>query len=442
MDFEKKINDFIYTNRLISGNDTVLVALSGGADSVCLLRVLIALGFRCVAMHCNFHLRGDESDRDQKFVEQLCYSLGVELLITHFDTKGYASDNKISIEMAARRLRYDWFESCREKFSPAIIAVAHHKDDSVETFLLNLMRGTGIKGLKGISPKNVFIVRPLLCASRKEIITYLEKISQNYVIDSTNLISEYKRNKVRLELIPLMETINPSVKDAIITTSEHLRQASEIYWEAVSERISRVIDNDRICIPRLLKETSPQTILFEILSPYGFNSRQISDIFLNINGISGKVYYSSTKKLLRDRDVFIISDIEEKNEDKEQVYDFFNTVAYLPGMTISYVIEDFIDGYVIDKACCYGYIDIDKIPDRYLYVRRWREGDRFVPFGMRGNKNISDFLTDLKMNKNEKDNVFVVCSGSEILWVAGLRGDNRYRIDKSTRRVLKLTLSK
>lgn len=440
MNFEKKVSEYINAGRLISHDDTVLVALSGGADSVCLLRVLMALDFRCVAMHCNFHLRGEESDRDQRFVEQLCGSLGVELLVTHFDTVGYASSNKVSIEMAARELRYDWFEQCRKKYSPAVIAVAHHKDDSVETFLLNLMRGTGINGLKGISPKNGFVVRPLLCVGRKEVTGYLDSLSQDYVTDSTNLESEYKRNKVRLELIPLMETINPSVKDAVMTTAEHLRQASEIYAKSVMESISRVMEGDRIYIPRLLEETSPQTVLFEILSQYGFNSRQVADIFGNLNGTSGRAYYSSSKKLLRDRDVLIISDLAETG-DREQVYDFFNTVAYLPEAAISYAIEDYDKNYVIDKNSRYGYVDFDKLPDRCIYARRWREGDRFVPFGMRGSKKISDFLTDIKMNQNDKDNVFVVCSGSEIVWVAGLRGDNRYRVDASTRRVMKLTLS-
>lgn len=440
MNFEKKVSEYINAGRLISHDDTVLVALSGGADSVCLLRVLMALDFRCVAMHCNFHLRGEESDRDQRFVEQLCGGLGVELLVTHFDTVGYASSNKVSIEMAARELRYDWFEQSRKKYSPAVIAVAHHKDDSVETFLLNLMRGTGINGLKGISPKNGFVVRPLLCVGRKEVTGYLDSLSQDYVTDSTNLESEYKRNKVRLELIPLMETINPSVKDAVMTTAEHLRQASEIYAKSVRESISRVMERDRIYILRLLEETSPQTVLFEILSQYGFNSRQVADIFGNLSGTSGRAYYSSSKKLLRDRDVLIISDLAETG-DKEQVYDFFNTVAYLPEAAISYAIEDYDKNYVIDKDSRYGYVDFDKLPDRCIYARRWREGDRFVPFGMRGSKKISDFLTDIKMNQNDKDNVFVVCSGSEIVWVAGLRGDNRYRVDASTRRVMKLTLS-
>ena len=225
----QKVVQYIERHKLFSLDDKILVALSGGADSVALLRLLLSLGYTCEAAHCNFHLRGAESDRDEHFVRQLCLEHRVTLHTVHFNTEQEAKERHISIEMAARELRYAWFEKTREACSAAVIAVAHHQDDSVETLLLNLIRGTGINGLRGIRPRNGHIVRPLLCLDRKEITGYLESIGQSYVTDSTNLQDEYTRNKIRLNLLPMMQEINPSVKESILKTAEHLDDAASIY---------------------------------------------------------------------------------------------------------------------------------------------------------------------------------------------------------------------
>ena len=217
--FKNKINRYITEKGLFGLTDKVLVALSGGADSVALLRVLLQLGYRCEAAHCNFHLRGEESDRDEAFVVRLCETLRVPLHKVDFQTKEYAAGKGISIEMAARELRYAWFESLLPVCGARVIAVAHHRDDSVETLLLNLIRGTGINGLKGIAAKNVHIVRPLLEESRESIEVYLNAIGQVYVTDSTNLQDEYMRNKIRLNILPIMREMNPSVGECIFETS-------------------------------------------------------------------------------------------------------------------------------------------------------------------------------------------------------------------------------
>jgi len=209
----KKVKEFIEKEDLFSKQDKILVALSGGADSVALTRILITLGYHCEAAHCNFELRGEESDRDEDFVRNFCRSLNIKCHSIHFETRRYADQQSISIEMAARELRYNWFSKICEESDCQVVAVAHHKDDSVETMLLNLIRGTGINGLLGIRPKNGNVVRPLLCASRQEVVAYLHRMNQTYVTDSTNLEDEYTRNKIRLNLLPLMEEINPSVKD-------------------------------------------------------------------------------------------------------------------------------------------------------------------------------------------------------------------------------------
>ena len=235
--FHWNIQKYIEEKQLFTLHDKVLVALSGGADSVALLRVLLVLGYHCEAAHCNFHLRGEESDRDERFVNELCKGLGVTLHVTHFDTVAYASRHHVSIEMAAREMRYDWFEQLRKERGMAVIAVAHHRDDSVETFLLNLIRGAGINGLKGISPHNGCIVRPLLEVSRQDILDYLRCLRQGYVTDSTNLQDEYMRNKIRLNILPMLRELNPSVSESIAETSRRLTDVSLIYNKEIEDAI-------------------------------------------------------------------------------------------------------------------------------------------------------------------------------------------------------------
>lgn len=284
----KKIAQFIDQEKLFTREDKILVTLSGGADSVALLRLLLAMGYICEAAHCNFHLRGDESVRDEMFVRELCLQLEVPLHVQHFQTTEEAEKRHISIEMAARELRYAWFEQLRLQQGANVIAVAHHKDDSVETLLLNLIRGTGINGLLGIRPKNGNIVRPLLCLDRKEITEYLQEIGQSYVTDSTNLQDEYTRNKIRLNLLPLMQEINPSIKESLLRTAEHLNDAALLYKKGIEEGKQKVQTEQGILISVLLQESAPETLLFEILSPLGFNSAQIKDIFTSLNGQPGK----------------------------------------------------------------------------------------------------------------------------------------------------------
>ena len=230
----QKVVQYIERHKLFSLDDKILVALSGGADSVALLRLLLSLGYTCEAAHCNFHLRGAESDRDEHFVRQLCLEHRVTLHTVHFNTEQEAKERHISIEMAARELRYAWFEKTREACSAAVIAVAHHQDDSVETLLLNLIRGTGINGLRGIRPRNGHIVRPLLCLDRKEIVGYLESIGQAYVTDSTNLTDDYTRNRIRHHIIPAMQALNPAAERTVSYTLRSLRREDNFLTQQAS----------------------------------------------------------------------------------------------------------------------------------------------------------------------------------------------------------------
>ena len=289
-----QIAQYIEKEKLFGLKDKILIALSGGADSVALLRILAYLGYSCEAAHCNFQLRGEESVRDELFVRELCEKSGVPLHVIHFETNEYAASNKVSIEMAARELRYNWFEELRKELGADVIAVAHHRDDSVETLLLNLIRGTGINGLTGIHPKNNHIVRPLLAVSREDILAYLSYLNQDYVTDSTNLQDEYTRNKIRLNILPMMEAINPSVKSSLFSTASHLQDASVIYNKEIEEGRRRVLSDEGIFIEKLLAEPSPRALLFEILYSLGFNSAQVDDIYLSLERQSGRKFFSSS----------------------------------------------------------------------------------------------------------------------------------------------------
>ncbi|WP_455963800.1 tRNA lysidine(34) synthetase TilS [Bacteroides bouchesdurhonensis] len=419
---EQRVIRYIEKEQLFSQNSKILVALSGGADSVALLRILHSLGYECEAAHCNFHLRGKESDRDEMFVRQLCQQYNIPLHITDFDTTRYAEEKHISIEMAARELRYEWFEKKRIECHANRIAVAHHQDDSIETMLLNLIRGTGITGLLGIRPINGYIVRPLLCVSRKEIVCYLQSIGQEYVTDSTNLEDEYTRNKIRLHLLPLMQEINPAIKNSLITTGNHLNDVATIYNKSISEAKARVITSEGILISAILQEPSPETVLFEILHPLGFNPAQIKDIYHSLDGQSGKQFSSKEWKVIKDRDFLLLEKIRPERKD---------TPSFQLIREESEYTTDFQIPHEKEVAC----FDADKLSGT-ITLRRCQTGDTFIPFGMKGKKKVSDYLTDRKFSISQKERQWVLCCNEQIAWLIGERTDNRFRIDENTRRVV------
>ena len=421
--FKRDVEKFIDQKSLFERRDKVLVALSGGADSVALLRVLHALGYQCECAHCNFHLRGEESNRDEAFVQQLCQKFDIPLHVTHFDTTDYAHTKRISIEMAARELRYQWFETLRQSIGASVIAVAHHRDDSVETFLLNLIRGTGINGLKGIAPKNGFVVRPLLQESRENILDYLQHLNQEYVTDSTNLQDEYMRNKIRLNLLPLMQELNPSISESIAATAERLADAALIYNKEREMAIQRVMKGEKvISISALLDETAPSSLLFELLHPYGFNSSQIKDIYQSLFGQSGRRFHSSQWEVLRDRDSLILHSFSGEETD------------HVPP-TLTYETVDITPEFIIPRDKHIACLDADKVT-LPLTVRKWQAGDKFTPLGMKGKKNVSDYLTDRKFTLFQKGHQYVACQGDKIVWLIGERIDNAYRIDTDSKRAL------
>lgn len=431
------VRAYIEKQQLLAGDAPVLVGFSGGADSVALLCLLVQLGYRCIALHCNFHLRGDESMRDERFAEETARKLGVPFYKTDFDTTAYAAGHHLSVEMAARELRYNWFEEMRLRLGAQAVAVAHHRDDSVETVLLNLIRGTGIRGLGGIRPKNGYIVRPLLAVSRREILAWLEQQQMSYVTDSTNLSDAYTRNFIRLRVLPLLEELNPSVKTAIARTADHLAATEAIYLQVVEDARRQLIEEgSRIPIARLMKYPSPSTILYELLKPYGFSRQVADDVFLSLEKESGKMFYSPEFRLLKDREYLILSPMEVCDV---QAYTF-SAEAVLENIwrgpiELSFQKTVITNDFNIRKDRHNAYFDYDKLSFP-LTLRKWKEGDWFIPFGMKGRKKLSDYFSDRKFSRIDKEQVWLLCSGENILWIVGERTDNRFCIDKTTKSVL------
>ena len=424
--FQKKIMQYIRDKALFAEGDKLIVALSGGADSVALLRVLNQLGYRCVAAHCNFRLRGTESDRDEAFVRDLCARLDIPLRVTAFDTKAYAARKRISIEMAARELRYGRFEEIRKEEGAQAIAVAHHRDDSVETFLLNLVRGTGIQGLRGIAPKNGYVVRPLLEVSRADILAYLEELGQGYVTDSTNGQDLFMRNKIRLDVIPLLKEINPSVSETLAETARRLSEVERVYRSAMEEACGRVKDAEgRICIARLCREVAPQAVLFELLHPLGFNAAQLNDIYRSLEAEPGRLFYSAGYVVLRDREYLLVKKREAEDS----------------GLSLQQEFIEVKPGFRVPHDACTAYLDASKVKAP-LMLRKWQAGDKFIPFGMRGFKKVRDYLRDRKYSLFDKENQYVVCAGEDIVWLVNERTDNRFRVTEHTRQVLVLRVKK
>lgn len=431
----EKVKRYIQENELMGDYTTVVVGFSGGADSMALLDILIQLGYRCVAAHCNFHLRGEESDRDARFAQQWCKERSIQFEIVDFDTVGYADSNKISIEMAARDLRYGWFEELRQKYDSDAIAVAHHKDDSVETMLLNLSRGTGISGLRGILPKNGYVVRPLLAISREEIEQYLSRKDIPYRTDSTNKEDIYRRNYIRLNIIPALRKLNPSVSEALFRTSKNLAEVEKIYRNAIYASIKKVLNDGRIDINLLMEEVSPQAVLYEILSPMGFTPSVVDDVAQSVYGESGRVFYSDTHRLIKDRDSFIIDELND-SEDDDAVF-YINDVQSRLETPVSLVMQTIPRPELFEKSNRVLYVDRNKLVFP-LMLRRWEHGDWFIPFGMKGRKKVSDYFTDQKLSVKDKGETWLLFSDEKLVWIVGHRSDNRFRVDESTTEVLRV----
>ena len=438
-----KVSKFIDTHQLFDVNSKLLLAVSGGVDSIVLLHLLHSLQYNCVVAHCNFHLRGEESDSDADFVKKTAECLGLKFLKIDFETQKFASKEKISIEMAARNLRYDWFEKVRQQEGCDCIVVAHHNDDSIETFFLNLVRGTGIKGLSGIAPKNGFVVRPLLECSREEIINYAKNHSLSHCVDSTNKDNSYRRNFIRNKIMPLFDELNPSFRSMMLENMKRIANASDFIFNCISsycnDLIISVDDETRISIDILQKQPSPSLVLYELLTPFGFNSRVIEQIFQHLSSESGKRFFSSSHQLIKDRSYLIVAPIKSTDEEIFLINEGDSVVESPLKITIK---KGLVADCLIQKTNCVATLDLQKLSFP-LKLRRWKNGDWFVPFGMKGRKKLSDFFADKKYSLLDKENCWLLVDSKDtIVWVVGERTDNRFRITEQTTFYYQLELKK
>ena len=441
----------------------LILALSGGIDSMVLADMLLQAKASFVVAHCNFHLRGEESDGDEQFVREYALRNGLTLYVKHFETETYAKEHGISIEMAARDLRYAWFEELRQQLGYDYIAVAHHADDQLETFFINLLRGAGIRGLKGMQPVNGHVIRPLLDVSRAEIQQYAKKHHLQWREDHTNAETLYLRNKIRHELLPVIDSISKEGRSAILKSMSHLASENELYRELVKEKLSQLVTQEASCTS--LRGRKPEgftdrsnpvlsgmdchvaslssaprndvfvdspsgcegeQLLFEWLRDYGFNTDQVHFIHEALNtGQPGTSFFSPTHRVTIERDGLELTPICQQNETP---------------LELSYEQISNDNNYVLDISPQVAQLDYDELTFP-LQLRKWQAGDRFHPLGMKGSKLLSDFFVDQKMTTCQKEECQVLTTAQdEIVWVVGRRIDDRFKVTDKTKTILKVQI--
>lgn len=439
---QEKFEAFVREQKLFDKNDRVIVALSGGVDSVVLATLMLRSGYTFSVAHCNFHLRGEESNRDERFVRSWAEKNKIKLFVSEFDTYEYMQQKGISLEMAARELRYSMFKNLMTSQGFSLLATAHHADDSAETFFINLLRGTGIAGLHGILPKHDNIVRPLIFATRKDIFDFAKANNIPFVEDSTNEDTQFLRNKIRHRLFPLLKDLCPNFDTVIKKDIDRLRE-TEIVFRSVIERLrADIIEKEsnicKINIDRLRKLHPIRILLYELLSEYGFNETDSNNVLTSLDKESGKQFFSKTHRLLKDRNYLFITPL---NADQHQERYLLNESQNMVNEPIHLVLETLEDLTFVNISKDRNIAMFDKDMLQFpLVLRHWKQGDAFVPFGMNKSKKLSDFFTSEKYSLIEKQQQWLLCSGNDIIWIVGRRTDNRYRISEKTKTILKIEI--
>lgn len=426
---------YIKKNALFEPEDKILLAVSGGKDSVLMAQLFKLAGFHFSIAHCNFNLRGDESRRDESFVKLLAADLEVPVAIAHFNTSEYADTHQLSTQMAARELRYQWFEQLRQELNYDYIALAHHQNDSIETLLLNLVRGTGISGMHGILPKRDKLIRPLLFLSRQEIDQLIDENNISFVEDSSNESSKYARNRIRLAVMPQLQELNPKLEQTFVENMERFAETEELVQRIVAETrqaIMYVEHGDCHLQIAKIKELKPQKLLlFELLKPFNFSAHVVNRILASLDKQSGTSFYSSSHRATIDRETLIISPVEKKNEEHCLVHPQ-DSHSWIGSQEIAL---SYVEARVYETNPNKAYVDVAQLIFP-LILRFRQDGDRFMPLGMRQFKKLSDFLIDEKVPLPQKERIPLLINGNgEIIWVAGLRQDNRYKVNATTKKV-------
>lgn len=433
---QQKLAQHIRNNFPFLTDKKLLIATSGGIDSVVLTHLLHQLNFDITLAHCNFKLRGVESDVDEEFVKNLGETLNISTFITTFETEKIAKEKKQSIQIAARELRYTWFNELLKKHHFNYVLTAHHADDNVETFLINLSRGTGLEGLTGIPTINKNIVRPLLIFSRDEILAYAKKHNIKWREDQSNASTKYLRNKIRHQIVPVLKEINPHFLEAFTKTLKNLQESQQIVDDCIKNTSKTLFIDGKIDIKKVLELSNPKAYLYQILKPYGFTAWK--DIANLVTAQSGKQVFSKTHQLLKDRDFLILSkihlnDISHKGEQfyfiKEDCKEITQPI-HLVIETVSKIGKKDIHTIYVDK-------DLLKFP---LILRKWQKGDYFYPLGMQGKKKVSKYFKDEKMSLLEKEKIWLLCNNDHrIIWIEGKRQDGCTIVKPNTKTILKIT---
>ncbi len=438
----QSFQSFIKNKNLFQKNLKILLAVSGGVDSIAMCELFHQAKLRFGIAHCNFRLRGDESDGDEVFVRSLAKKYQVPFFLKQFSTADYATDNSVSIQMAARDLRYEWFEEVRKKEGFSFIATAHHLDDQVETFFVNLMKNSGIAGFHGIPVKSGYLVRPMMFATRKEIITFVKASKLNFREDSSNKEIKYLRNHIRRKAIPLLNKIQPGFDRIINETIERIAGTEQVYRQVIETRRKEIITEagSRSIIPiGALRDLSPLgTYLYEFLAPFGFNYAVVEEIIRSLKTIPGKTFYSPTHILVRDRDQLLIEPLPEKGQEGQDKNNFLihkdqDSISH--PVHLVFRIQKNDSQLHINESKSFASLDASKLTYP-LVLRKWEPGDVFFPFGKKIRKKLSDFFIDEKISLLDKKRTWLLCSENKIVWVVGHRIDNRFRVTSKTAEVL------
>ncbi|RWY49217.1 tRNA lysidine(34) synthetase TilS [Mucilaginibacter gilvus] len=432
----KRFIDFVAQNTLFQPGTKVLVAVSGGIDSVLMAHLFKSAGYYFGIAHCNFMLRGDEANADQKFTRQLAAQLGVSFHTTNFDTKTYAADNKISIQMAARDLRYRWFNQLCQTAGYEAIALAHHQNDTIETILLNLTRGTGIAGLHGILPKNGNLVRPLLFLTRDEIGEIVRTEGLAFVEDSSNASVKYARNKLRHQVIPLLKELNPSLESTFENNLRNFRELEQLLEERVESLRNEILVQHQgeihISINAIKKISPRRLLLFKLLQPFGFIDNVVDDLLTVLDKHAGRIFESGSHTLVVDRGTLIIAAKKTNTPDAVLINEGTHFVNYQHYKLT--VLHDDSPLIVKDNPLAVS-VDAEKLTYP-LTLRAWQQGDYFYPLGMKTRQKLSDFFIHQKVPLHKKSEVPVLVNANgDIIWLGGYRPDERYKVDKNTKKV-------
>jgi len=434
--------NYIEQQKLCNRNNRILLTVSGGVDSMTMLDLFVKTGYEVAVAHCNFHLRGTESDGDEQFVVSACTDYGVEVFVKHFDTKAYARQNGLSVQVAARNLRYDWFEELRQEKNFDLIAVGHHADDRVETFFINLLRGSGITGLKGIPVKRGRIIRPLLFAEREEIERYAREHEIPYREDSSNREDKYLRNKVRKQLLPRLKEMTDNYEETVVASLNRLAEADNLLQQLLEEKFDGLVTRKGKILSIRLEELSKlkplEMWVYYLLRRFEFNRDTTDKISAAvINRQTGSVFHAPACRALVDRDYLLIKPDDETDATEYLIEE--NIFEIINPLHLKIDLADNHENRAVDRTSEVAQLDADQL-EFPLKIRHWRGGDKFTPLGMSGTKLVSDYFIDNKINRFEKENIWLLISGDEIVWIIGHRISENYKISSRTRRIMTLRI--